>query len=170
MRIVPDRSDAFLEINHSIKAKDYVDFKFKSLQRLCKTAPIQRKSNGTRIAYRFYTKQHRELTEIFRQFYKNGSKTIPKGLSITPRVLAIWYMDDGSKCRDSDIYLNSQQFPIADQKFLLRKLSEIGIRARLNKDKKYYRIRIYKESVKDFMNIVSPYVVESMTYKLVMTP
>ena len=33
MRIIPGRSNAFLEINHSIKAKDYVDFKYNSLKR-----------------------------------------------------------------------------------------------------------------------------------------
>ena len=89
---------------------------------------------------------------------------------IDPVVLAIWYMDDGSKCRDSDIYLNTQQFSISDQKILLSKLRDLHVSARLNKDKKYYRIRIMKQSVETFMKIIDSHIVPSMKYKLVMTP
>jgi hypothetical protein len=79
-------------------------------------------------------------------------------------------MDDGSKCRDHDIYLNTQQFSMNDQNLLLFKLRELGIIARLNKDKQYHRIRILKESIQKFMEIIAPHVIESMQYKLVMTP
>lgn len=170
MRIIPNRSDAFLEINHSFKAKNYVDFKYKSLQRLCESAPKGRTTNNNRVAYRFFTKQHKDLTVLYNQFYKNNKKIIPKDLMISPMILAIWYMDDGSKCRDSDIYLNTQQFSVDDQNILLYKLRSIGINARMNKDKKYFRIRILKQSVKKFMEIISPYIINTMRYKLVMTP
>lgn len=170
MRIIPGRSDAFLEINHSIKAKDYVDYKYQSLKRLCESAPKERISNGDRRAYRFFTKQFKDLTNLYKLFYKNNRKVIPKKLKLDSLILAIWYMDDGSKSRDRDIYLNTQQFGTNDQKKLLNYLRELGIKSRLNKDKKYYRIRILKESIIDFMNIVKPYIVPSMRYKLVMTP
>lgn len=170
MRIMPNRSNAFLEINHSIKAKDYVDFKFNSLKRLCKSKPIERENNGDRVAYRFFTKQHLDLTKIYNLFYKDKVKIIPSNLILNPIILAIWYMDDGSKSRDSDIYLNTQQFSLKDQKKLLRALRQLNVKARLNKDKKYYRIRILKESIAEFMKIISPHVIDSMRYKLVMTP
>lgn len=170
MRIIPERKNAFLEINHSFKAFEYVDYKYTSLKNICESAPKKRSTNEGRVAYRFFTKQHDELTEIYKQFYVNNKKIIPKNLLLDPVSLAIWYMDDGSKCRNSDIYLNTQQFSIADQNILLFKLREMSITARLNKDKQYYRIRILKESIKTFMEIISPYVIESMQYKLVMTP
>lgn len=170
MRIIPGRSDAFLEINHSIKAKDYVDYKYKSLKRLCESAPKERDSNGNRVAYRFFTKQHPDFTDLYHKFYKNNKKIIPKNLILDPVILAIWYMDDGSKCRNNDIYLNTQQFSMNDQNLLLNKLRGLGIFARLNKDKQYYRIRILKESIRLFMEIISPNVVDTMQYKLVMTP
>ena len=53
MRIIPGRSDAFLEINHSIKAKGYVDYKFNKLKRICESAPKERTTNEGRSAYRF---------------------------------------------------------------------------------------------------------------------
>ena len=170
MRIMPGRSDAFLEINHSIKAKEYVDYKYESLKRLCESAPKERASNEGRVAYRFFTKQSKELTDLYNQFYKNNKKIIPKDLVLDPIILAVWYMDDGSKCRDHDIYLNTQQFSINDQKILLYKLRLLGINGRLNKDKKYFRIRLLKPSIKTFMKIIFPYVVNAMQYKLVMTP
>lgn len=170
MRIIPGKHNAFLEINHSIKAKAYVDYKYTSLKRLCKSAPKERDGNDDRVAYRFFTKQSKELTDLYNQFYRNNKKIIPKDLVLNPTILAVWYMDDGSKCRPHDIYLNTQQFSIEDQKILLHKLREINIDARLNKDKKYFRIRILKDSVNTFMRIVSPYVFTSMRYKLVTTP
>ena len=170
MRIIPGRADAFLEINHSVKAKAYVDYKYTSFKRLCESAPKERSTNGDRVAYRFFTKQYKELTVLYNQFYKNNKKIIPKDLILDPVTLAIWYMDDGSKCRDHDIYLNTQQFSISDQKILLSKLRALNIDARLNKDKKYYRIRILKTSIKTLMRIISPYVVDTMQYKLIMTP
>ena len=169
LRIIPGRSNAFLEINHSIKAKDYADFKFQSLKRLCLSFPKKRKSNGNRFAYRFFTRQHKDLTEFYKKFYKNGIKIIPKDLELNPTSLAIWYMDDGSKSGDN-IYLNSQQFSLKDQNKLLICLKKFGISATLNKDKKYYRIRIINESVRGFMKIIKPHITNSMKYKLVMTP
>lgn len=169
LRIISGRKNAFLEINHSIKAKEYVDFKYKSLRRLTKSAPKERPTNENRIAYRFFTKQHKDITALYEMFYKNNRKIIPKNLELNPVIVAIWYMDDGSKCRDRDIYLNTQQFSLLDQKRLVTLLRKIGIKSRLNKDKKYYRIRIMKESVSDFMKIVEPHMVSSMRYKLVMT-
>jgi hypothetical protein len=171
MRIVPGRKDAFLEINHSSKAHAYVDWKYSALRRICTSPPKERSSGKDgRRAYRFFTNQSKELTGFFERFYKNGKKTIPQDLKLDPVAMAIWYMDDGSKSRASDVYLNSQQFSLKDQKRMLYLLRELGIRARLNKDKKYYRIRILKESIPTFMRMIEPHMDPSMYYKLVMTP
>jgi len=170
MRIMPARSDAFLEINHSQKAKAYVDYKFESLKRLCRTAPKERATNEDRVAYRFFTRQHKAFTDLYHQFYRQGKKRIPIDVVLDPVILAVWYMDDGSKSRDRDVYLNTQQFSIADQKKLLYCLRQLGIRARMNKDKQYFRIRIMKESIAPFMKIITPHVIDAMKYKLVITP
>ena len=76
-------------------------------------------------------------------------------------------MDDGSKDRDS-FYLNTQQFGLSDQESLLQKLNEIGIKATLNKDKIYYRIRILKESKDRFIELTSPYILPSLKYKILL--
>lgn len=166
LRIIEGRKDAFLEINHSFKAKDYVDWKYKMLENIVKSKPKSRKGKEGRIAYRFFTRQHPELTDLLEMFYKNGKKIIPTRIKINPIILAVWYMDDGSKCRNSDVYLNTQQFDIEDQKRMLKALRELGLKARLNKDKKYYRIRFLKSSLPRLKKLISKYIIPSMKYKI----
>lgn len=167
MRIIEGRKDAFLEINHSIKAKKYVDWKYDILKSICISEPKERNTNEGRIAYRFFTRQSSELTKIYNLFYRDKRKIIPKSLVLDPMILAVWYMDDGSKSSNSDIYLNTQQFSIKDQKFLLHLLRKVDVKARLNKDKKYYRIRVLKESIETFMNIIKDEMEDSMRYKMI---
>lgn len=168
MRVMQGRKNAFLEINHSIKAKKYVDWKYNILKNICISSPKERNTNEGRVAYRFFTRQSDELTKIYNLFYKNKKKVIPKSLVLDPMILAVWYMDDGSKTSNSDVYLNTQQFSMREQKLLLHLLRGIDVKARLNKDKKYYRIRILKESIKTFMNIIKDNIEDSMRYKLLL--
>ncbi len=170
VRIVPRRVHAFLEINHSITQKEYVDWKYEMLKSVCKSGPIQRKGNGTRIAYRFTTRQSKELTSLYQAFYQNGKKIIPEILEIDPISLAVWFMDDGSRCRERDVYLNTQQFDVEDQKKLISFLQKWGIESTLNKDKIYWRIRIKKSSIHTFFKIISPHVIPSMNYKIGYNP
>lgn len=171
LRVTRGRNDAFLEINHSLKAKEYVDWKYKILKNLVKSPPKQRE-NGKKwkIAYRFYTRQHPELTCLLKKFYRNGRKVIPKDLELNPLILAVWFIDDGSKTKKSNVYLNTQQFSFKDQRRLLYLLRKLGIEARLNKNKKYYRIRILKESIQKLNKLIGPYIIPPMRYKLSYDP
>ena len=169
MRIMPGRQNAFLEINHSIKAKEYVDFKYAILKDICKSPPQVRYIDEKRTAYRFFTIQHKEMTRIHTLFYKDGRKRIPS-ITLDPLMLAVWFMDDGSRSRDADVYLNTQQFSMNDQKKLLALLRDMKLKARLNRDKKYYRIRFLKESIKRFNQIIDPHIIPSMRYKLSYDP
>jgi hypothetical protein len=170
VRIIPGRQDAFLEINHSVKAKEYVDWKYFILNDICQSPPVIRRIDDRRVAYRFYTRQHPEITALLKEFYKNGRKIIPVSLELNPVMLAVWFMDDGSKSRKQDVYLNSQQFSIKDQRRLLHLLRQLGLKARMNKDKHYYRIRFLKESVGKLNQVIEPYIVSSMRYKLSYNP
>lgn len=170
LRVMKGRSNAFLEINHTYAQKEYVDWKHYMLRSICKSYPVKRNGNGTRIAYRFNTRQHTELTELWRLFYPQGKKQIPKNIQLDPIVLAIWYMDDGSKCRERDVYLNTQQFSIEDQQICVNMLSNLNIESSLNRDKQYWRIRIKNSSLPTFFAIIAPYVVPTMQYKFSYNP
>jgi len=166
LRCIKGRKDAFLEINHSIKAKEYVDWKYSNLKNICISPPKERVVDDRRTAYRFFTKQHGELSDLLKLFYKDGKKIIPSSLVLNPLILAVWFMDDGSRTQKNDVYLNTQQFSINEQKILLKKLRDLNLKARLNKDKEYFRIRFLKESVSELNRIIYPSVIKSMKYKI----
>ncbi len=166
LRIVEGRKDALLEINHSFSQKDYVDWKYEMLESICASGPRPRKGNGSRIAYRFTTRQHSELTQIFYSFYMNKVKRIPDRLVLDPIMLAVWFMDDGSRCRARDVYFNTQQFALEDQQNCLAMLSKMGIEGSLNKDKEYRRVRVKTSSIPTLFNHISPFIIPSMAYKI----
>ena len=164
------KTNALLEINHASKEKEYVDWKFDELSNLVNTPPKIRKGNAGRVAYRFTTRSLPVLTSIYRQFYKNGQKSIPSDLTLHPLSLAVWFMDDGCKSYNA-VYLNTQQFSKEGQDYLIELLKvQHGIKASLNRDKRYYRIRVAVSSIRRFKEIIRPYLLPEFLYKLPMTP
>jgi len=167
LRIVKGRKNAFLEVHHSWKQKKYIEWKFKILKNICKRG-IKRSKDGKR--YKFFTCQHKWLTVLYFKFYRKGKKQVNKEIllkNLDELGLAVWYMDDGSKCRDTDIYLNTQYFSLKDQLKLLEVLrKKFKIEARVNKDKHYFRIRILKRSVPVFFKLIRKWIIPSMRYKV----
>ena len=171
IRIFPGRKNALLEINHSFKAKEYVDWKYSVLENVVGSRPKMRKGNGQRIAYRFYTKQLPEITKLHKLFYRNGKKIIPENLKIDSTILAVWYMDDGSNCGNKNFYLNTQQFNLEDQNRMRASLLRgFDLKTKLNKDKIYWRIRFLQSSVPKLMNLIDKYIIPTMRYKLSYNP
>jgi hypothetical protein len=163
------RKNSLLEVNHSHEQKEYVLWLYEELKPYVLTPPKLRKSGKNRFSYRFTTRSIPELNVFYEDYYSSNKayKTVPRDLKLNPLILAIWFMDDGSKDRDS-VYFNTQQFDLDDQIFLLEKLSEIGLQGSLNKDKTYFRIRLYKRCFERFNTLVEPLVLESMKYKLLL--
>ncbi len=161
------KRNTLLEINHSDKQRDYVFWIYSKFRGLVSTPPKIRVSGLNRKSYRFTTRSLSFLNEFYESFYsKSHQKTVPRDLRLNPLSLAIWFMDDGSKSRNT-IYLNTQQFDLSDQGYLLYLLkSNFDVEATLNKDKHYFRIRIKTCFMKKFRDLVSPYIIKSMEYKL----
>lgn len=170
IRRIKGRKDAFLEVNHAINQRAYVDWKYEKLKNISGSEPKARNGNGTRIAYRFYTRQMPELTELMVLWYKENIKIIPESLSLDPLMLAVWFMDDGSRCRENDVYLNTQQFDLMYQERLIEKLKVLGLETKPNKDKQYVRLRFLKSSVPLLKEIIDPYIIPEMKYKLSYDP
>jgi hypothetical protein len=124
------KTNALLEINHSVRQRSYVDWKYHHLADLVSTPPKMRRGNGGRIAYRFVTRSLPVLTPYFRLFYESGVKRVPH-LELSPLILAVWFMDDGSRSR-SAVYLNTQQFDEGSQRRLLGLLlDQLGLQGSL---------------------------------------
>lgn len=160
------KTNALLEINHSKNQKELVDYLYNKFKRFVKTVPKERIGKGNRVAYRFTTLSLPCFTKIYNQFFRDRKKCIPANLKLTGRILAFWFMDDGSKSRNS-VYLNTQKFLKSEQVYLQNKLEQdLGLKSTLNKDKKYYRLRIRTESMKIFKQLIKPYLLPSFNYKL----
>lgn len=160
------RTNALLEINHSFQFREYVDWKWWQFKEFVKTPPKSRHGNGNRIAYRFTTQSLPLFTEYYYKYYSSGRKVISSSVVLTNLVLSIWFMDDGSKSRNT-FYLNTQQFSVNEQKMLVDILDrDLGIKSSLNRDKQYFRIRIRTESASKFRKIVAPYLLPCFRYKI----
>ena len=166
IRTVPGRQHAFLEINHALSQQEYVLWKYNVLDGIRAGAPKVRKGNGKREAIRFYTRQSEELTMLKSLFYKDRVKVIPNDLQLDSVSLAVWFMDDGSRCRESDVYLNTQQFDIDSQMALIQALKKLGLEASLNRDKQYFRIRFLKKSIPKLFALIESTIIPSMQYKI----
>lgn len=160
------KTNAHLQITHSIHQKEYVDWKYMQLKNLVLSSPKSYKGNGQRIGYRFFTRSIPELTPYYHRFYQNERKIIPKDLYITPLTLAVWYMDDGTNCRNAS-YLNTQQFSQEDQQLLISVLQKtFNLYPNLNKDKQYTRIRFSIADSRRLAKIITPHLIPSLRYKL----
>jgi len=119
-----------------------------------------------------------EHTRFFRQeMYPNGTKEIKNILPFVDEIsLAYWYMDDGSRrgnslvlCTDSFTY-EEHQLIVDYFKIKFNIKSEISTIFNVNpvtkKKTKAHRIYIRSENSNQFFDIISPYVIESMRYKL----
>lgn len=90
---------------------------------------------------------------------------------LTPIALAFWFMDDRSKnlCQYS---LHTQCFTLPEVKRLQQALGKnFGLEVSVHTDNKktgksYYYLSIRSGSVKKFTQLVEPYIIESMRYKL----
>lgn len=163
-----------LKVEHSIKQKDYVDWLYVAFKEWVKKPPEAKEKfvfGRKFVNYYFSTYSSGKFRFYAQQFYRNGKKIIPKmiGKFLSPRTLAVWFMDDGSikSKRHKTKLINTQCFSSRDLKRLQAALQEkFGIATTRKKEKKGYRLYIVSNSIERFEAIISPYVIPSMRYKL----
>lgn len=119
---------------------------------------------------KFSTWTYTSFNWIYDLWYNNKIKHVPEciHLYLTPLALAIWIMDEGYKVNQS-LKFNTNSFSYNDCLLIIKALhNNFNIKASIqstgSKDK--YIIYIWKESMTDLINIVSPYIVPEMKYKL----
>ena len=110
--------------------------------------------------------QNQSFNKYRKEWYKD-KKEIPQSVyELNPLGLAIWFMDDGTKNKSS-YYISTNGFSFKDQEVLMDMLfKNFGIISSLHKNKDKYVLYIRAESRELFTEIISPYICESMKYKL----
>lgn len=163
-----------LKFEHSYSQKEYIDWLYKELESLASGTPSIKKQTVKNIEYMKYwfnTITSSSFRFYAQQFYKNRKKIIPKLIHrwLTPLTLAIWFMDDGSiksKKHKAKI-INTQSFSKEDIERLINVLLvKYGVKAKLRKQKEGYQIYLLSETIETFEDLISPYVISSMQYKL----
>jgi ubiquinol-cytochrome c reductase cytochrome b subunit len=124
-----------------------------------------------RKVLRFNTWTYTSFNWIHDEWYVNGRKRVPNNLHLylTPLALAIWIMDDGGKV-SKGLKLSTNSFTYDECVYLIYVLSKnFNLKASVQSagSNKQYIIYIWKESMSDLFNIVSPYIIPEMKYKII---
>lgn len=166
---------ARLRIHHGEKQRDYVLWKYKILKNFVSRSPrktmvwYDRKRNKKHYSWYFHTRSSEKFGLLHQYFYQKDKKILPKNISglITPSVLAVWFMDDGSNTKES-FTLNTHCFSEIEQMEIIKLLKEhYGIFTTLQKDRTKLKIRIGKDNYQKFTDIIKPFILPSMIYKIV---
>lgn len=164
---------ARLRVHHSESQKDFLFWKYNLLVNLVTRKPWQvtwtGKQTGNRYtAWFFHTKTLSTLRDLHRLFYPAGKKMVPINIGnlLTPRALAVWFMDDGCMAPSSAI-LNTQCFSRADQEYLRKWFRDcLGIETKFNKGRATYRLSMNRDNARELSDLIAPYVPNCMQYKL----
>lgn len=163
-----------LSIIHSIKQIDYFFWKRKIMSNFINNCNIyeEKKRNSIRISSTSII--HNDFVFYHKLFYDNRKKIINYDLihHLTPFAMAIWYMDDGWLNGKVSMRISSESFTKKENELLQSIiLINFGIRSKVNEytrnNKKYYYLSFNKANSILLTNLIEPYVVDSMKYKLV---
>jgi hypothetical protein len=167
-----------LQINHSIRQKEYLVFKRDILQNLFKEweIPIHPFDNSGYPGVRLETRNHPKLRTIHKWFYSNGKKVVSRRILeyLSPIGIAIWYMDDGSlsfKRREGqihgrEIHLNTY-CSLDEAKIIQSYFRNVwGVSWTIVPNKGLFRLRMGAKEAKGFFKIIEPHMIQVMKYKI----
>lgn len=134
------------------------------------------KKNKISFYYRLNSFSFYNLKWLYNAFYKKinkkNIKRIPDDiyldLYLTPLALAVWIMDDGSKC-SAGLKIATNSFQYKDLERIINFLNKkYQLQSNINKTGKKDQYILYfpKKSMKQLSTIIKPYLVQSMYYKL----
>ena len=181
---------ARLRICHSYKQKEFVDWKYFHLKRLCsRTGPPKKVQQKNGVVYLFATQSEKILANYHSLFYEKISCKTPHSERYrkkidnqlleyiqSPLSLAVWWLDDGScKTNSRAGQLATHSFNLSENKILKKLLLQnfqinSNILKHISRNKTYYYLYIpaKKNDFSHLIDLISIYVhqIPSMSYKL----
>lgn len=167
------RTDRMYSVGHGIHQLEYI---YHIADRLCHyVSSIGDKDvpSVTKKSFELWTHSHENLIPYFHRFYPKGrakkyiTRAAIEGLS--PEGLAYWYMDDG-KYGDYGLSLCVGNISVEEGCVLISFLEDVfGLNVTfqtVDENKGYRVIYIKSESRSQFLNMIDPYVIPSMRYKM----
>jgi hypothetical protein len=156
-----------LSVSHCEKQKELTQHKFNILQPFTNSIHISTSQNS--IMHSFSTIQHPEL-KFYQNLFYSPNKIIKNELLsyLTPTALAFWLMDDGSCGKSQNktyIILHTEGFSKDDNIKLQSFLRSFNIDSTL-RSYKYNFLYIPKEFTIKLSNLVKPFIIDCMRYKI----
>ena len=156
-----------LKIEQCDQHRSYVWHLYELFNAWVRTPP-QPKKDGK---WWFQTLSHGAFRFYAQQFYRAGRKVVPKLIRrlLKPRGLAYWFMDDGSikDAKFRAVVLNTQGFEYEDVERLAQVLRErFALEVYLRRQREGYQIVVAGRSLQRFLDLVEPYLLPEMRYKL----
>lgn len=165
-----------LTLNHSVRQKSYIAWKREEVAPF-HLSPLFLHAKGVYPFWRFVTKTHPRLQELASIFYVNGTKQIPENIAdllTTPKSLAVWLMDDGTlDRRQRSILFETQSYPRSQIERLQHCLQRnFGITTNIHQSGIGRGLRLYVpvSEARRLAQIVQPFVLPEMQYKLPLSP
>lgn len=125
---------------------------------------MARAPNSTREtrSWHSYSVTHPQLTELYRRWYPDGRRRLPKGFRLNPTHAHFWYIGDGSLHK---IWLNIQIYGYSwgseSLANLANQLDVLGFEAMPHS----WGVRIPRRRVGDFLRWIGPPCIEEYEYK-----
>jgi len=177
-----ERGNYRLAISHKLDSEDYLYWKASIIEQVTSWSINLRKQGSTGFNpgekyLRLRSSAHPWFTKVYERFYAPlGRKSIdPHALKLlSPLGLAILYQDDGSYHYSISAGHNILIHKLCFSKFELEALAKtivdkFGIIFRINRDKNKglgYRLRMRASDRERFFELIDPYIVPSMLYKV----
>lgn len=169
-----------LRIDHSPEQKDYLFWKHSELKDLCPSKPrVVRNWHSKREKvyerWHFSTLSLPVLNKFRETFYPSKKKIIPANIEQIlkdPLSLAVWFMDDGYKRNDCNAFrLNTDCYSFKEQGLLQSCLKEnFRIDSSLHKKGDHWNVYIPGHQSERFRQVIDPFILSSMRYKLPLAP
>lgn len=121
----------------------------------------------------FVTLTHPSFTELYKIFYRNKKKIVPKNINkllTHPLSLGVWIMDDGAK-DNVGMTIQTHSFTRNEVKRLIAMLKKnFCLTATIRLNKKKYIIYLPQSQITKLWNIVKDYILPEYKYKFPVTP
>lgn len=175
--IVRKNTNCALTITHSLVQHQYAFYKVNLLQR--EGIYVRFKETNTSYVSTINGRPIKDngraflCTEVnvafnkYRDEWYTPTKEVPDSINkLGPLGLAIWYMDDGAIHYPTGLYLSTNGFNHESQLKLVKMLKDnFDITAHIHKNKNKEILFIVQKDKHKFLDIIRPYICESMKYK-----
>ena len=156
---------------HSLKQKDYVDYKASLFKIPHKTRSYRVDNSFGKEKYELTTHTYGDINNLYDLCYKNEQKYVTKEWlkELNWLGFAIWYMDDGSLhkgCKSTSIHLHTEGFSEKEVDTIIDFYTEKGYKLYKTSYRGYFIINFSTESSELIYQKIRTYICPSMQYKL----